>query len=86
VAEIERVRTEDTHRAEARRAVALEDAEGVAIDVFFTLNADFDLASLEDARAHLELLAVRNVGPNLARATVYVPDGCLSVLERKIEA
>ena len=86
VAEIERVRTEDAHRAEGRRAVALEDAEGVAIDVFFTPNPDFDLASLEDARAHLEVLAVSDVGPNLARATVYVPDGRLSVLERKIEA
>jgi hypothetical protein len=58
VAEIERVRTEDAHRSEGRRAVALEDAEGVAIDVFFMPNADFDLASLEDARARLEILAV----------------------------
>jgi hypothetical protein len=50
LSEIERVRAEEAHRSEARRAVALEDAEGVAIDVFFVPNADFDLASLQDAR------------------------------------
>ena len=86
VTEIERVRAEDVHRSQARRAVALDDAEGVAIDVLFVPNADFDLASLQDARSHVEVLAVSEVRPGLARATVYVPDGRLGVLERKIEA
>lgn len=86
VAEIERVRTDDAHRSEARRAVSLEDAEGLAIDVFFVPSPDFNLASLEDARTHVEVLAVSDVTSGLARATVYVPDGRLGILERKIEA
>jgi hypothetical protein len=86
LAEIERVRTENAHRAEERRAVALEDAEGLAIDVLFVPNPDFKLASLEDARGRVELLTVVDTDPGLARATVYVPDGSLGVLERKIAA
>jgi hypothetical protein len=74
-----------------RQAVLIDDCAGVFVDVKFVPNADFPLKSLTDERphdagAHIELVTVTELGPGLAQATLFVPDGRLKVLERKIQA
>src|SRR5258708_289598 len=82
----------DVSRLTAERQAALvEDCAGVFVDVKFVPNAAFSLKSLtderpRDQRAHIELVTVTDLEPGLAQATLFVPDGQLRVLERKIEA
>ncbi len=64
----------------------LEDCAGMFVDVEFVPNADFPLKSLEDERGGIELVAVTDLSPQLAQATLFVPDGKLRVLESKIKA
>ena len=75
----------------ARQAALIDDCAGVFVDVKFVPNADFPLKSLTDERprdagSHIELVTVTELGPGLAQATLFVPDGRLHVLERKIQA
>jgi hypothetical protein len=67
-----------------RKTQLLDDCEGIFIDIEFIPNADFPLKSLSDERAGIELIAVTDLSPQLAQATVFVPDGKLRVLESKI--
>jgi hypothetical protein len=69
-----------------RQNAGLNDCAGAFIDVKFVPNEDFPLKSLTDASAQIELVTVTELAPNLAQATLFVPDGKLKVLERKIEA
>jgi hypothetical protein len=69
-----------------RRQELLADCAGSFIDVDFVPNPDFDLKSLEDAGAGIELVAVSDVDAGVSQATLYVPDGKLTVFERKISA
>jgi len=68
----------------ARIAEQLQDCTGVVIDVLFVPNKDFPLKSLAQESLGIELLAVTELSPELAQATIFVPDGKLNVLERKI--
>src|ERR1019366_991308 len=82
----------DVTRLTADRQTALvEDCSGVFVDVKFVPNEAFSLKSLTDERprdqsAHIELVAVTQLEPGLAQATLFVPDGQLRVLERKVQA
>ncbi len=77
--------TKPTLDADRKKAL-LEDVEGMFVDVKFVPNKDFPLHSLEDLRAGIEVVAVTDLGPELAQATLFVPDGQLRVLEAKIKA
>jgi hypothetical protein len=68
-----------------RAAAAVGDCTGVFVDVKFVPSEDFPLKSLAHAGAHIEIVAVTDLGPKLAQATLFVPDGQLKVLERKIK-
>lgn len=69
-----------------RRAEQVEDCKGAFIDIQFVPNEDFPLKSLSDERSGIEVVTVTELGPQLAQATVFVPEGELKVLERKIQA
>lgn len=69
-----------------RAAAAVGDCAGTFVDVKFVPNEDFRLSSLADERAQIELVAVTDLSPTLAQATLFVPDGQLKILERKINA
>jgi hypothetical protein len=69
-----------------RIAEHLQDCSGVAVDVLVIPNDDISLQSLGDERAGIELLTVTELGPQLVQATLFVPDGKLVALERKIQA
>ena len=77
--------TAKTLDAERRKAL-LVDAAGIFVDVDFVPNRDFPLKALEDLRAGIELVTVTDLGAERARATLFVPDGMLRVLEDKINA
>ncbi|MEO8903607.1 MAG: S8 family peptidase [Polyangiaceae bacterium] len=47
-------------------------------------NEDFPLRSLGDERGKIEIVAVTDLSPTLSQATLFVPDGQLKVLERKL--
>lgn len=70
--------------AERQRAL-VGDCTGVFVDVIFVPNEDFPLKSLSDERARIELVTVTELEGNLAQATLFVPDGQLKLLERKIK-
>lgn len=67
-----------------RTAAAVGDCSGVFVDVKFVPSEDFPLRSLAHAGAHIEIVAVTDLSPKLAQATLFVPDGQLKVLERKL--
>jgi hypothetical protein len=74
-----------------RQAALVDDCSGVFVDVKFVPNIAFPLKSLtderkHDRRAHIELVTVTDLEPGLAQATLFVPDGQLQVLERKLQA
>jgi hypothetical protein len=58
-----------------RQNVGLDDCAGAFIDVRFIPNEDFPLKALTDERARIELLTVTELAPNLAQATLFVPEG-----------
>ncbi len=86
LAELESVRTAAATLDEDRRKRALEDCAGTFIDVIVQPNRDLKLSSLEDARFGIEIANVIEIDDGLVRATVFVPDGKLSILESKISA
>jgi hypothetical protein len=69
-----------------RIAEQLQDCSGVVVDVLVIPNDDISLQSLADERAGIELLTVTELSPQLVQATLFVPDGKLVALERKIQA
>ena len=91
VRDLQTVSGDVTRLTADRRTALVEDCAGVFVDVKFVPNTAFPLTSLtderpRDQRAHIELVTVTDLEPGLAQATLFVPDGRLSVLERKIAA
>ena len=91
VRELQSVAGDVTRLTADRQAAFLDDCTGVFVDVKFVPNAAFPLKSLtderpRDQRAHIELVTVTELEPGLAQATLFVPEGQLRVLERKIQA
>lgn len=84
--EVTRAREEIEELDAEREEAGLDDVAGAVIDVRFIPNADFKLQSLTDERAGIELLSVKDLSGSLANATLFVPEGKLTVLERKIDA
>jgi hypothetical protein len=70
---------------EARRASAGVQAQGTTIAVDISQNPDFSVASLEDARAGIELLAVKRQMQDKSVAAVFVPLGRIDNPRRKVE-
>src|SRR5512144_2955326 len=58
---------------DAERAAAhVGDCAGTFVDVRFVPSEDFPLRSLNDARGQIEVVAVTDLGPALAQATLFV--------------
>jgi hypothetical protein len=91
VGELRTVAGDVTRLTADRQAALVDDCSGVFVDLKFIPNAAFPLKSLtderkRDQRAHIELVTVTDLEPGLAQATLFVPEGQLQVLERKIQA
>lgn len=91
VRELQTVAGDITQLTADRQAALVDDCAGVFVDVTFVPNEAFPLKSLtderkRDPRAHIELVTVTDLEPNLAQATLFIPDGQLQVLEKKIQA
>jgi len=67
-----------------RQQWQLDEVSGLILSFDVEINPDFPLESLEDRRAGIELLAFRSLEGGVGTATVFVPEGKLSVLERKL--
>ncbi len=79
--------TNDGPSLEAQRiAEHLQDCAGVVVDVLVVPNEDISLQSLSDERAGIELLTVTELSTQLVQVTLFVPEGQLVALERKILA
>jgi hypothetical protein len=80
------VQSEGSTLEAERIAEHLQDCSGVVVDVLVVPNADISLQSLSDERAGIELLTVTELSAQLVQATLFVPEGKLVALERKIRA
>jgi hypothetical protein len=67
-----------------REEKQLESVSGVSLSFDLEINPDLPLDSLEDQRAGVELLAFRSLDDRNGIATVFVPEGKLSVFEKKL--
>jgi hypothetical protein len=67
-----------------RQEWQLGEVSGTIVSFTLEVNPDLPLDSLEDRRAGIELLAFTSSEDGAAVATVFVPDGRLTVLERRL--
>lgn len=67
-----------------RQRWQLDEISGLILSFDLEINPDLPLDSLEDRRAGIEMLAFRPVADGVGTATIFVPEGKLSVLERKL--
>lgn len=84
---LDEVRSEAKQRKDELAAVALPGKKGVHVEFESEPGFELELKSLEDRRTKIQLVAVRTSLKKKQRgqlATVYVPEGKLGILERKI--
>ena len=86
IGKLEALSPEATARAEAQRAVGLD--EGLGIYLMFESEPNFPLKfeSLDVANQGIELCNVRTLADNRTQAAVFVPEGKLELFLRKISA
>jgi hypothetical protein len=84
--QLQNLRPEAAARAEAQRAVGLD--EGLGIYLAFESEPNFPLKfeSLDLTNSGIELCTVRTLANNTMQATVFVPDGKLELFLKKIAA
>lgn len=87
LADLDRARADIEGRKEERQAWAVPAKKGVHVEFESEPGFELELKSLEDRKEGLQLLAVRPSPDveNTQLATVYVPEGKLGVLEKKIK-
>jgi len=67
-----------------RQEWRLEEVAGLNLSFDLVINPGLPVDSLEDRRAGIELLAFRPSAEGIGTATVFVPEGKLTVFERKL--
>jgi hypothetical protein len=84
--ELARIAETQPDLADLRRTHRIEEVSGTPVTFALVLNPAFSLDSLEDKGAGIELLSFRPTGDDTSVAVVFVPEGKLTIFERKLEA
>jgi Subtilase family len=84
VDELSGILEEQAELLSKRQQRQLDEVSGLILSFDLEINPDLPLDRLEDRRAGIELLAFRSIEDGIGTATVFVPEGKLTVLERKL--
>ena len=85
MAQLQAVEAQQNTLAQDAKAWCLESKLGIQVEFESFPGADLAVASLADARQQIELLNVKETNQGI-RATLFVPQGKLTAIEKKLQA
>lgn len=86
LSKLETLSPQATARAEAQRALGLDDGLGIYLTFDSEPNFPLKFESLDLTRSGIELCLVKTLADNRTQATVFVPDGKLDLFLNRISA